>query len=182
MARLEVTVDAVDLALARVRRWIVGAFVVQSLAGTAIAIDVIDVMKRTGAYGDALASHEPAGTIAWTLAALLGVLLVLLWLFEQLMRRQAWARVVLLVLGWVSAVSAAISVASSPLSGAILERFVPDAMRGGLASMAAVSLLTNAIALASWGYLIWTLQFREDVRAAFLPCRPPASTPQAPLP
>lgn len=174
--------DSVDRALVRVRGGIIAAFVVQSVVGTAIAIDVIEVMKRTGTYGHALASHDPAVTIAWTVAALLAVLLLLLWLFDQLRRRQAWARTVLLVLGWISAVSAAVGVASSPLSGVVIERFVPHAARGALASVAVVSLLTNAIALASWGYLIWTLQFREDVRAAFLPCVPPASTTHAPSP
>ena len=174
--------DSVDRALVRVRGWIIAAFVVQSVVGTAIAIDVIEVMKRTGTYGRALASHDPAVTIAWTLAALLAVLLLVLWLFDQLRRRQAWARTVLLVLGWVSAVSAAVSVASAPLSGVIVERFVPDAVGGSLGWVAVASLLTNAIAVASWGYLIWTLQFREDVRAAFLPGVPPASTTDAPSP
>ena len=172
--------DSVQRALVRVRGWVVAAFVVQSVIGTAIAFEVIDIMRRTPAFGGALGSHEAAGTLMWTVAALLGVLVLLLWLFDRLINRQAWARLVLLVVGWISAVSAAISVVSAPMSGVVVERFLPAAVRGDVASLAGVSLLTNLVALVSWGYLIWTLQFRDDVRAAFLPPVPPASPTHVP--
>ena len=172
--------EPVDRALVRVRGWIVAAFVLQSVVGTVIAFDVIEVMKRSGAYGDALASHDTTVTMAWTIAVLLGVLLLLLWLFQQLRRRQAWARAVLLVVGWISAASAAVNVLSAPLSGVVIERFVPAAVRGALATGSVLSLLANVVALAAWAYLIWTLQFRDDVRAAFRPCVPPASTTRSP--
>ena len=160
--------EAVVRRLRLLRGWFLALYVVQSFLAIVISIEVIGSLRRAGGVAGAeLARVSDADVLGWTLCALVGLLALVLWLFREVLRLRPWARLVLLVVAWVSAVSAAISVVAAPSAGTVAPWVARYADGLDVASLAPLSVLANALSLVLWGYVIWTLQFREDVRAAF---------------
>ena len=160
--------EAVVRRLRLLRGWFLALYVVQSVLAIGITIDVIGSLRRAGGVAGAeLARVSDGHVLGWTLCALVGLLALVLWLFREVLRLRPWARLVLLVVAWVSAVSAAISVVAAPSAGTVAPWVARYADGLDVASLAPLSVLANALSLVLWGYVIWTLQFREDVRAAF---------------
>jgi hypothetical protein len=91
-----------------------------------------------------------------------------LWLFRQLIRRKSWARVVLLVVGWLTVIDAALSLLiTSRATG-----FTPwlTSLTPGLDWHRAILVdrIKDLIGLLFWGYLVWVLQIAPDVKRDFL--------------
>ncbi len=153
--------------LRRLRGWFVAGYVMQAAVGTWVAIRVLEDMRCTLAFREALRAADAGLVAASGLAGTLGILALLLWVFRALLRLREWARLVLLVLGWLSVAGAASSlVGTSSLSG--LAHWAPDLACGlDLRGLASVSVVTNLLSLVLWGYVIGVLQFDHDVRDAF---------------
>jgi hypothetical protein len=108
---------------------------------------------------------------AGTILAGIGVSLVLLLLacavIEAMLDLRPWARMAMLMIGWITVVSAAINLLALPASTALLAPLA-KLTGGGWAVLVAVSVLTKAADLAFWSWVICVLQVNPAVRAAFL--------------
>ncbi len=99
-----------------------------------------------------------------------GVLFALaLWFFQQMIQRKNWARIVLLVVGWVTVADAFFSwllTARSAGFTAWLFGLAPglDWQRALL-----VDRVKDFLGLLFWAYLIYVLQFTPEVRRSFFP-------------
>jgi hypothetical protein len=99
-----------------------------------------------------------------------------LWLFRQLLQRKNWARLVLLVVGWLTVIDGALSLLiTSRATG-----FTPwlTSLAPGLDWHRAILVdrVKDLLGLVFWGYLVWVLQIAPDVKRDFLE-RPQTSGP-----
>jgi len=162
----EVSMDAITPRLRRLRNWFLALFAIQSVLAVVITADVLASMSIVGAHGAAVGDPSDAYILSWTVGVLAALLVLALWVFHELLELKPWARTVLLVVAWISAASAAVSVLGAPAASAMapwLERY---AVGIDLARLMPLSLLGNVLSLAAWGYVIRTL-LSADVRAAF---------------
>jgi len=86
----------------------------------------------------------------------------------------------MLVVGWITVVSAALNLLSLPFTSALLDPVV-TLTGGGWAALVTICLLTKAVDLAFWSWAIYVLQMNAAVREAFV-CRAalPAPAPTYP--
>ena len=158
--------DAVHALLRRLRDWFLVWFVAEAALGTAAAAYVLDGMGRHSLLRYATGGVGAPGTI---LAGIVGslVLLLLAWaVVEALLDLQPWARMVMLVIGWITVASAAINLLTLPASMAFVEPVV-ELMGGDWTVMMAASALTKLADLAFWSWVIYVLQMTPAVRGAF---------------
>ena len=115
----------------------------------------------------ALGGVSAGTTVLAGAGASLLLLLLAATLFNALLRLEGWARIVVLVIGWITVCSAALTFLTLPgameLYGPVLELAGP-----GWPALAAVSVLTKAADLAFWGWAIYVLQVNPAVRRAFV--------------
>jgi hypothetical protein len=151
-------------------------FVAQSILGIALAVVVIEGLRQYPFLRDALGGVSPDLTVASGVLGTGIVLLLALLVFASLLELRPWARLVLLIVGWLTVVSAAFGLLTTP---AALAWFAPDAARTGLDAtlLGAVNVLTKAMDVAYWGWVIAVLQFNRAVCAAFAA---PEHTPATP--
>ena len=158
--------DPVNAALRQIRRWFVVWFIAEAAAGTAAAAYALDEVGRHPLLQDAMRGWSATGTILAGIGVSL-VLLLLSWaVLEALLQLRPWARIVMLVFGWIKVVSAAINLLTLPVSGVILAR-VTRLTGGDWTALAAASALTKAADLAFWSWVIYMLQMNPTVRAGF---------------
>ncbi len=162
-----------SITLYRLRGIFVAYYVLKSLAGAVIAFSVL----RPFAVGHCGLRGWTRGSLAlFSLLVTAAVLALALLVFAQLLQRRNWARVLLLVLGWlavVSAVSGLLLMASSPDMISWLRRLVPD-MNMDWEKLLRYDRVQKIFELLFWGYLIAVLQFDGEVRKEFLPPGPEA--------
>ena len=165
--------DAVHALLRRLRDWFLVWFVVEAAVGTAAAAYVLDAMGRHSLLRYATGGVGAAGTVLAGIVASL-ILLLLAWaVLEALLDLQPWARIVMLVIGWITVASAALSLLLLPASAELLESVV-ELTGGDWPVLMAADLLTKLADLAYWGWVVYVLQTNAAIREAFL-C--PASLP-----
>jgi hypothetical protein len=161
--------DAVRATLRQLRSWFLVWFIVEAVAGTAAAAYVLDGMGRHSFMRHAMGGVSAASTILAGAVVSLFLLLIAWALLDALLDFRPWARLVMLVIGWITAVSAAIDLAALPVSSALLAPFV-ELTGDSWAVLAAVSAVTKLADLAFWSWVIYTLQMNPAVRGAFV-CR-----------
>lgn len=156
------------------RRWFVVYFILQSIVGTWTAAVTVHSISDSNLLPIRGFQDVSAGlVIVSSLVACLLIFGVALALFHQLLQRKNWARVTMLVIAWLSALSAGASLLSSPAMlspSGWLERMMPDVNWGFLFLTSAA---TNLASLVYSAYMIRTLQFDEQVRAEFLTSKQP---------
>ena len=173
--------DTVHALLRRLRNWFLVWFVAEAVIGMAVAAYVLDGMSRrhsllryvTGGVG-------AAGTMLAGVAVSLILLLLALALLKALLDLRPWARMVMLVVGWITVVSAALNLLTLPGTSALLDQVIM--LRGGdWLALVTVSVLAKAADLAFWSWAIYVLQMNAAVREAFA-CRiaPPEPAPTWP--
>jgi uncharacterized membrane protein len=160
--------------LRRLRTWFAAYFVFQSIVGTWSAAIVVQSMSNSNLLPMRSLHDFSAGfVIISSLVVCLLIFGVALVLFHQLLQRKNWARVTMLAIAWLSALSAGASLLSSRVmlsSSGWLERLMPDMSWG---SLFLTSNITNLASLIYSIYMIRTLQFNQQVRAEFLPPEQP---------
>jgi len=159
--------DAVHATLRRLRAWFVVWFVVQSAAGTAIAAYIVDELRRHALFRYAMGSVSPGFTLTAGIAVSTLLLVLALLVLAALLELQPWSRTVLLVVGWITVVSAITSLLALPGSAGVLEPAV-GAAGGDWLTFEAVNALTKVLDLAFWSWVIYTLQINPGVRSAFV--------------
>ena len=159
--------DAVHARLRRLRNWFVAWFVLEAAAGTAIAAGVLDGLRYLPwpQFAGAGTSAEVA-VVAGIIVSVLLLFLALL-VFDALLDLCGWARIVLLVVGWLTLGSALVNLLLLPGSSTLLGSMTGISGLFGSA-LVGVSLVTRAGDLVFWAWVIHTLQFDRAVRDAFL--------------
>ena len=98
-------------------------------------------------------------------ALLLGLALLLL---EALVQRRPWARMVFLVVGWITAVGAGLDLLTVRGSAALFGPSL-DVEPDGWLALQVATMFTKSVDLVFWSWVLYTLQARQDVRDAFIP-------------
>jgi hypothetical protein len=159
--------DAVHATLRRLRDWFLVWFVVEAAAGTAAAAYVLDGMGRHSLLRYATGGVGAACTALAGIVVSL-VLLLLAWaVLEALLDLQPWARMVMLVFGWITVASAALNLLTLPGAMALVEPIV-EITGGDWTVLMAVGAVTKLADLAFWSWVIYTLQVNPAVRKAFI--------------
>jgi len=154
--------------LYRLRGIFVVYFVLKSIAGAVFAVGFL----RSAAFGWRGMRGWTPGSMAFFNLAVAAVILLLAWLvFGQLLLRRNWARVLLLVLGWLAVIGALASLLltahGSAMSSWLSRWFVPVDM--DWQRLLAYDRVQKVFELLFWGYLISVLQFDVRVRDEFFP-------------
>jgi hypothetical protein len=165
--------DAVQMKLRRLRNWFIAWFAVEAVAGTAAAAYVLEGMRYLRWPGHAGAGTTTEVTVAAGLLVSAVLLFLALLVFDALLDLSTWARIALLVIGWLTVGSAMLNVLLLPASSAMVGSMT-GLIGGHGSAMTAASLLSNAINLLFWAWAIHTLQFDRQVRDAF--CTPRAAS------
>ena len=155
--------------LQRLRNWFVAYYVFNLLVGTWASVVVVDDFRISSfPYAPGLEHVSSGLVIAYSLLVGVVVFCVALVLFYQLLQRKDWARVIMLIIAWLTALSAGISLLST---GALfspsgwLMRMMPEA---NWTIIGLMSVTTNVASLAFSVYMIRTLQFDQQVRGEFI--------------
>jgi len=161
--------DAVHAILRRLRNWFLVWFVAEALVGTAAAAYVLDGMSRDGLLGRVTGRVSAEGTVLASLVVSLMLLLLAWVVLTALLDLKPWARIVILVVGWITVASAALTLLTLPTTWAQLE---PMGVLTGAdwSALKAVNVPAKVADLAFWLWAIYVLQVKAVVREAFV-CR-----------
>jgi hypothetical protein len=119
-------------------------------------------------YGMGHIRLSQGGLLALTLSGA-GVLFALgLWLFQQLLRRKNWARVVLLIVGWLTAIDAPLSLLFTSRATGLTPWLINLAPGLDWQRVLLVDRVKDLLGLLFWGYLIYVLQINAEVKRDFL--------------
>ncbi len=160
--------SSTSVKLYRLRGIFVVYFVLKSIVGAIIAFGIL----RPIAVGRYSLQEWSPGSLAVFSLTITAVILLLAWLvFGQLLLRRNWARVLLLVIGWLTVVSAIASLLLAPpvsAMGSWLSRWVAP-LGMDWQKLLAYDRVQKVFELLFWGYLISVLQFDHAVRDEFFP-------------
>jgi len=172
--------DIVHALLRRLRNWFLIWFVAEAVIGTVAAAYVLESLGRRSLLRHVAGGFSTAGTILAGFVVSLILLLLALAMLKALLDLRPWARMVMLVVGWITVASAALNLLSLPFTSALLDPVV-TLTGGGWAALVTICLLTKAVDLAFWSWAIYVLQMNAAVREAFV-CRAalPAPAPTYP--
>jgi hypothetical protein len=166
-----------SLKLQRLRGIFVVYFVLKSIAGAVVAFHVLRPVA--GHYG--LRGWSPGGLAVFSLTVTAAVLAAALLVFARLLELRNWARVLLLVVGWL-AVSGAffglLIAAPGPEMSSWLRRLLPG-LNLDWQKLIQFDRVQKTFELLFWGYAIAVLQLDPAVRDEFCP-RPPEGDGPAP--
>ena len=142
-------------------------FVVQSVLGTAVAVRVIDGLRRHPLVGFSLRDVTADFTIVAGLAGSVLLLALAIPVFSALLDLRRWARLLLLIVGWITVLGAVSSLLAMSGSAA-LARPLMDVRPSDWRTIQLTCLVTKTIDLAFWSWVIYTLQANALIRDAFL--------------
>lgn len=165
---------SVEAKLRRLRGWFIAYYVIASVIADLVMVGLLGWTRGTTAAGYGTCAAGPAVLVPAVLGELV-VLALFLWFFHALLRFKDWARTVLLVFAWLGILSALVSTLSMGGLPAA-QRCLPGV---DLARLATIGLVTNALNLLLWGYVLKTLQFDREVKAAFAGGEPGQPAPTA---
>ena len=159
--------DAVHAALRRLRFWFVMWFVVQSATGTVIAVYVVDGLSRHPVLGHLMGGVSIGFTVSAAVVASMLLLGFALLIIDSLLELRPWARIAILVVGWITFVGAVANLFTLPEAAEIF-REVLSAGGSDWRMLEAASLLTKTLDLVFWSWVIYTLQISSVVRGGFV--------------
>jgi hypothetical protein len=144
-------------------------FIIYFLART--AIDLAAGGRISSGLSTYLAPHT-----YYTIAIVGNVLLFLLGLlvFHFLLVRKNWARIILLVVGWLAVIDFLSSLLLTTAGVEVLRRIDPAVNWDAIIQ---IDRITDFVGFLFWGCTIFVLQFRADVKKLFLP-QPEESKPK----
>jgi hypothetical protein len=161
--------------LYRLRGWFVLYFVLKSIAGAVVAAIVLKPSHFAGLGRFGGWNFSTGSLLFFSLLVAAVILAVALLIFAQLLRRKNWARVLLLVIAWLTVISAVFSLlASAQVSdlGPWIAQWLPDM---DWQKLMQYDRIQKVFELLFWGYLISVLQFDAEVRKEFFAPAPSGS-------
>jgi len=172
--------DTIHAHLRRLRRWFLSWFVARGIPGTVAAGQGLGRMSWQSLLPYVEGGFSAAGTILAGAVVSLILLLLAMAVLKALLDLRPWARMVMLVVGWITVISAALDLLVLPGTRALLDSVMR--LRGGeWLVFVTASALSKAVDLAYWSWAVYVLQMNAAVREAFA-CRtaPPAPAPTYP--
>jgi len=161
----------IDVKLSQLRKFFIIYFVVQIVVDLVLGWDLIrDERGRVLGYGPGRWNLSSGALLAVALIVA-GLLLALgLFLFRQLQLKKSWARIVLLVVGWVTVADALSSFLLTAGVGGFMSWL--DSLEPGVhwPRVVLIDRTKDFLGLIFWGYLIYILQFKPEVKREF--CAP----------
>jgi len=164
-----------SMKLYRLRGIFVVYFIAKSLIGAAVAWSVLQPMSDW--HFDRPGWSISSLTIFSLIAAAV-ILAIAMLIFGQLLLRKNWARVLLLVIGWLTVFGAVFSLfvsARIPNMGSWIAQWLPDM---DWQKLMRYDRIQKVFELLFWGYLISVLQFDSVVREEFFPQAPVEKSPE----
>jgi len=156
----------IEAKLRRLRGWFIAWFVAEGFIGIVASIGILQGLRELGLPGLNAETDRVGLSVTLSLFILAVLLGLALWVFEALLLLRNWARVVLLVVAWVSAAGAVTSFLGVGILGRV-GAWLPDV---DLGAFTLISIVSNGLELLLWGYVIATLQFDREVLAGFRRC------------
>jgi len=154
--------------LQRLRAWFIAYYLCNLVVGIWTSVVVVDLLRSSSIPFVGVLESVPEGAIVgWSLFVGTAVFALGLFLFVRLLRRELWARNAMLVIAWLTGISALMSLLSAcgtfSASGWLAQLMPgPDWGMIGL-----LNGLTNLASLAFSAYTIRTLQFDPKIREEF---------------
>ncbi len=149
-------------------------FIIYIIIKTAIDVAFLgnnrDVFQDMSAFGFGNVSVSPSTIFMLVLLVDILLFVIGLWLFFYLLRNRLWARIVLLIAGWLAVIDAISGLFLHPQTMRILTQMSSTTDWNKILFL---DHLTDILGFIYFGYMIFVLQFDRDVRKGFsLP--PPA--------
>jgi len=159
--------------LYRLRGWFVIYFVLKSVVGAVVAAVVLKPaqLSRLSRFNER--NFSTTSLLFFSLVVTAVILAVALLIFARLLERKNWARLLLLVIGWLTVFGAILSLLASTQLGDMsswVSHWLPEWDWQKLVNFDRIQKIFE---LLFWGYLIAVLQFDEEVKKEFF-SRPPA--------
>jgi len=157
-----------SIKLYRLRGWFVVYFVLKSVAGAVVAAIILKPIQHSQLGRLGWRNFSPASLLFLSLVVTAVILAIALFIFGQLLQRRNWARVLLLVIGWLTVLSAVYSLLAFTQykdAGSWIAGWLPEWDWQKLVNFDRVQKIFE---LLFWGYLIVVLQFDEAVKKYFL--------------
>ncbi|MCX6555724.1 MAG: hypothetical protein NTZ12_12050 [Candidatus Aminicenantes bacterium] len=159
--------------LYRLRGWFVIYFVLKSVVGAVVAAVVLKPaqLSRLSRFNER--NFSTTSLLFFSLVVTAVILAVALLIFARLLERKNWARLLLLVIGWLTVFGAILSLLASTQLGDMsswVSQLLPEWDWQKLVNFDRIQKIFE---LLFWGYLIAVLQFDEEVKKEFF-SRPPA--------
>ena len=155
-------------------------FVVYFLARTSVGIAltwpafglaVNDIEGRSASHGQV----PLAPVMAFGRLLEVGLFALGFWILTQLLHRKNWARVLLLIVGWLAVLGALFALSTNSQIASLGRSFGHIVPGLDWQRIAQVGVIQDALALIFWGYLVYVLQIDDRVKGEFLgPLAPPA--------
>jgi ABC-type Fe3+-siderophore transport system permease subunit len=167
-----------SLKLYRLRGWFVLYFVLKSVVGAVVAAAVLKPaqLSRLGRFNER--NFSTASLLFFSLVVTALILAVALLIFARLLERKNWARLLLLVIGWLTVFGAILSLLSSTQMadmGAWVSHWLPEWDWQKLVNFDRIQKIFEIL---FWGYLIFVLQLDEEVKKDFFPPAPVEKGPE----
>ena len=128
---------------------------------------IIDIAGGVRVTGGATGYLHLSPHMYYPLVISIDIILILLGLllFYYLMGKKNWARILLLVIGWLVIIDFFTSLLFSQKSLEVLNHIDPST---NWHALIVIDLITDVIGLIFWGYVIYILQFNTNVKRIFL--------------
>jgi MFS family permease len=154
--------------LYRLRGWFVLYFVLKSVVGAVVAAIIlkrihVDRLGHLSKWG-----FSSSSLFFFSLIVAAIILVIALFIFGQLLLRKNWARVLLLIIAWLTVFSAVFSLLASAQIATInswVAHWLPDIDWEKVINF---DRFQKVFELLFWGYLIAVLQFDAEVKKEFL--------------
>jgi hypothetical protein len=145
--------------------YIVATFGLEFILGWDIIRDLVEDGKW---HGINRLVNAPGLLIALIGFIMLAMAALGLWIFHNLLQRKNWARILLLVIGWLAVVDAIFSLLFTGAGSGFFNWLVRLAPDMDWKRVLLVERLKDIAALIFWGYLISVLQFNQRIKQNFL--------------
>ena len=155
--------------LLRLRVWFVAYFVFSLVVGTWVSFIVVESLHQSPSP-NAADMEQLAGGPVIACSLFIGCMMfgLALLLFHELLKSRNWARVIMLVIAWLTAVSSLLGILSS-LSLFSPSRWLLHLLPGPVWEVVALtSLVSDVVSLVFSVYMIRTLQYNLEIRSEFM--------------
>ena len=132
-----------------------------------IAKIIVDIVLGSHITNHTASDLKISPTVIYTFSVLINIILFLFGLlfFYFLLKKRNWARIVLLIIGWLAVLDFISSLFLSSIIGELLTHI--DRL-ADWNSLILIDRITDFISLIYWGYAIYILQFNNKVKNIFL--------------
>ena len=163
--------NSTSITLSRLRVLFVAYFLLRTIVGIALTWPLLGMIVPVNDVGRGRHLDVPLGPyVAFGLLVEIALFALGLWVFTELLHRRCWARLLLLVVGWLSAFGALSGLLTAPSIGSLsgwLTDFLPGIEWNRVME---VGVIQNILGLLFWGYLIYVLM-QQTVKTEFPPRR-----------